>query len=133
MMINIKHNEDTGEYHYLELTYHDGEIKEESEKTIKFDSGDPMVDWYFAMKKIFKELIHIDPMPGWVFSSSVDHFPQDNRGYKFTVLKFDKDSNPYLKHDYGAEDTDGIDMIVERGFNGTWEELKERCGDLNKK
>lgn len=129
--IRINHDEDTGEYHNVELKFHDGSLNKEDERTWIYRSGDAEIDWYHMTKDLVKEVDDRDVHPATSMSSSVDHFVGDNQDYKWAVLDL-RGEKPELVQDYGPDHVEGcMSMIVHRDFRGTWEDLKERCEEYD--
>jgi hypothetical protein len=98
------------------------------DKTVKFDSGNFVKDWWDAMKYLIVELEWEYPTS---FSSSVGHFITDGDNYDSMYLVDDEDSpkGSELQSEYTE---DGIEFFVPKGTQLTWLELTEYVNTINK-
>ena len=94
------------------------------DKTVKFDSGNFVKDWWDAMKYLIIELEWEYPTS---FSSSVDHFITDGDKYDSMYL-VEKNGVSELQKEY---DEEGIEFFVPFGTELTWKELTEYVKTIN--
>lgn len=94
------------------------------DKTVKFDSGNFVKDWWDAMKYLIIDLEWEYPTS---FSSSVDNFITDGDKYDSMYL-VEKDEVNELQSEY---DEDGIEFFVPNGTQLTWKELTEYIKTIN--
>ena len=69
-------------------------VRLHTNESVLFNSGDPVADWENMLEFAAQECLN-DPDRNWMFSSSVDHFVHDVKGYVW------------------GEDAYGRDIIVE--------------------
>lgn len=104
-------------------------VKGEKEKRHKFNTGDPIVDFYN-----YKKWMAINAEKEGIFvithSSSIDHFYMDSKKYVERVVVFNKDySDGELLHWQDAQkrglDIDKLITCCVTSKMKTWKELKE--------
>ena len=97
-------------------------------KTVKFDSGNFVKDWWDAMKYL---IIDLDWEYPTSFSSSVNHFIMDGDNYDSMYLVDDETApkGSELQSEYTEK---GIEFFVPKGTKLTWLELTEYVKTINK-
>ena len=99
---------------------------ENRKKTIKFDTGDPIVDWYSYMKYIANSE-DVDVVNN---SSTIDHWLDDKDDYFFMYLEGDFESIPQGDKRWDTMDMDEIMNLmrfVAKKPMTTFAEIKEHC------
>lgn len=118
-------------------TYEGVRVRYSGDKVKKFNSGDFVKDWYYANRFIIKELL--DKETHFSHSSSVDHFLFDTRLHRDDNIlesRYDEcflrviDEQPKLCYTDEYYEEGVLFYYVDKGTAPTWEELKERCGDV---
>lgn len=94
-----------------------------SEYDVIFNSGDPVIDWYYHNKYLIFNIPDGDDVCN---SSTIDHFFMDGAMVESTYLLFDESGTPYLGK---SKNDSGVEFLINKGDNITWLELREYCGD----
>ena len=104
-------------------TYKAVSVCDNNNKTVLFNTGDFVKDWYDSIKHL---LTNLADEPNHMHSTSVDHFQMDGNGYDSMYMTFNEETNSgELSTEYG----DGIEFFVKAGTKPTWDELRKLCGD----